>query len=80
MSRLDRLTTSLIQRASLAVKWCVANGTGRIRTHVDCSSRLAVEVLCDFENKSLLGGSSGSGFPQEVCFENLISEGPCLGG
>ena len=59
----------LIERASVAVKWCVAQGTGRIRTHVDCSSRLAVEVMCQFrEEVSHLVDLQVVAFPQEGVF------------
>ncbi|MEC7239892.1 MAG: amidohydrolase family protein [Myxococcota bacterium] len=59
----------LLHRATVAVKWCVAQGTGRIRTHVDCGSRLAVEVMCQFrEEVSHLIDLQVVAFPQEGVF------------
>ena len=59
----------LLRRANLAVRWCVANGTGRIRTHVDCASMLAIEVLCQFRSDiAHLVDLQVVAFPQEGVF------------
>ena len=67
----DQLTEQdLLRRVSLAVKWCVANGAGRIRTHVDSSSRLAVEVLCGLRAEiAPLVDLQVVAFPQEGVFK-----------
>ena len=59
----------LLERATSAVKWCVAHGTGRIRTHVDCRSPMAVEALCAFrEEIEHLVELQVVAFPQEGIF------------
>jgi cytosine deaminase len=59
----------LLQRASTAIKWCVANGVTRIRTHVDTGSKLAVETLVALrEEISHLVSLQVVAFPQEGVF------------
>ena len=67
--RPSQTEASLLERASRAVKWCVAQGTGKIRTHVDCASRLAVEVMCQFRGEvAHLVDLQVVAFPQEGVF------------
>ena len=59
----------LIERASLAIKWCVANGVTRIRSHVDTGSKLAVECLVALKAEvEHLVNLQVVAFPQEGVF------------
>lgn len=45
----------LIRRACQTIRWYVAHGTTRIRTHVDTGSRLAAEVLLELRDQLAAG-------------------------
>jgi len=64
--RSEMSEVDLIERASTALKWCVSNGVTRIRTHVDTSSKMAVETLVAFRDEvSHLAELQVVAFPQE---------------
>jgi len=61
----------LIGRATTALKWCVSNGVTRIRTHVDISSKMAVEAMVAFRDEvSHLAELQVVAFPQEGVFKS----------
>ena len=51
VARGDLTVDDLQFRAKKAIRWCLAHGTTRVRTHVDTGSKLGIEAMLDLRDQ-----------------------------